>query len=172
MGGKMIKDVVENSIWEKAKSFIQDKYGKNIDFKSIHLSENTSSFYTKNDDLIIPLKMRTLNLGQVIVNRGSVLNSEQKNEIVDLVQFLIQPHVYHKHLQLVEENTKLAEIKSDRSDNVLTLFSCKEEKIIKLVSTVIHLRSSSELKRRKVALKIHELAEQDIFINFSEISTN
>ena len=169
----MIKDVVENAVWTKAQALILDKYGKKIAFKTIDLSNSAASFFLEGDDLIIPLNSRSVQLGEVIVNRGSLLSQEQKGEVVDLVKFLIEPHVYNKHLKLKEEIEafKRSQVASS-GENVYSLFDDGDEdaSLVKLISTVIHLKSGSELKRKKVALKIHEMAEQNLFIAFSEVS--
>jgi len=167
-----MKDIVENTVWTKTKELIFDKYGKNIEFKSLNLSLGRSPFYLNGDDLVIPLNSKSINLGEVIVNRGSLLTSEQKNEILDLIQFLIEPHVYNKHLKLKEEIENYKKQNHNQSEeNVYSLFSEEDDLIVKLISSVIHLKSASPMSRKKVALKIHEMAEQDLFISFSEIES-
>jgi len=171
-GESMLKDVIENAVWTKTQALIQEKYGKKIEFKTLNLTNPSASFYLKGDDLIIPLNSRSINLGEVIVNRGSLLDGEQKNEVIDLVKFLIEPHVYHKHLKLREEIELYKKQKSTEinNDNVYSLFSETDDLIVKLISSVIHLKSTKTESIKKVALKIHEMAEQDLFISFKEIT--
>ena len=167
-----MKDIVENAVWTKTQELILDKYGKKIEFKSLNLSLGNSPFYLSGDDLVIPLNSKTVNLGEVVVNRGSLLTADQKNEVLDLVKFLIEPHVYNKHLKLKEEiESYKKQANTLNDDNVYSLFSEEDDLIVKLISSVIHLKSASPLSRKKVALKIHEMAEQDLFISFSEIES-
>lgn len=171
----MMKDVVENSVWTKTQSLIQDKYGKRISLKTIDLSNSTAPSFLEGDDLIVPLNSKPVYLGEVIVNRGSLLSTQQRDEVVDLIRFLVEPHVYNKHLKLKEEiqayKQKIAAEELE-SDNVFSLFSndLEEEKLVKLLSSVIHLKSASTATRKKVALKIHEMAEQNLFVSFTEIA--
>jgi hypothetical protein len=173
----MMKDVVENAVWTKTQALIQDKYGKKIAFKTIDLANSAMPSFLEGDDLIVPLNTKSVYLGEVIVNRGSLLSSEQREEIIDLIRFLVEPHVYNKHLKLKEEidaykRQMAAEAVENEDSNVLSLFSDEEEEnsLVKLINSVIHLRSASALIRKKVALKIHDMAEQNLFVSFTDIA--
>jgi hypothetical protein len=173
----MIKDVVENAVWTKTQALIQDKYGKRIAFKTIDLTNSAATSFIEGDDLVVPLNSKAVYLGEVIVNRGSLLSTAQREEVVDLIKFLVEPHVYNKHLKLKEEieaykRQLAAETTETDDDNVLSLFSNEnnEQSLVKLISSVIHLKSTSALIRKKVALKIHEMAEQNLFVSLTEIS--
>ncbi|MES2802270.1 MAG: hypothetical protein V4654_07240 [Bdellovibrionota bacterium] len=176
----MMKDVVENAVWTKTQALIQDKYGKRIAFKTIDLTNSAMPSFLEGDDLIVPLNSKAVYLGEVIVNRGSLLSSQQREEIVDLIKFLVEPHVYNKHLKLKEEieaykrQTAMEAVNFEDTEdsNVFSLFNDEAEEtlLVKLINSVIHLRSSSGLIRKKVAVKIHDMAEQNLFVAFSEIA--
>lgn len=174
----MMKDVVENAVWTKTQALIQDKYGKKIAFKTIDLTNSAMPSFLEGDDLIVPLNSKPVYLGEVIVNRGSLLSTQQREEVVDLIKFLVEPHVYNKHLKLKEEieaykrQAAMEVLESDDEDNVFSLFNDEAEdtSLVKLINSVIHLRSTSALIRKKVALKIHDMAEQNLFVAFNEIA--
>ncbi len=176
----MMKDVVENAVWTKTQALIQDKYGKKIAFKTIDLTNSAMPSFLEGDDLIVPLNSKAIYLGEVIVNRGSLLSTQQREEIVDLIKFLVEPHVYNKHLKLKEEieaykrqaAMEAVNLDDTEDSNVFSLFNEDDEEtsLVKLINSVIHLRSTSGLIRKKVALKIHDMAEQNLFVAFNEIA--
>lgn len=174
-----MKDVVENAVWTKTQALIQDKYGKKIAFKTIDLANSAMPSFIEGDDLIVPLNTKPVYLGEVIVNRGSLLSTQQREEVIDLIRFLVEPHVYHKHLKLKEEieaykRQVAAEAVEKNNDdtNVFSLFNDEDEEssLVQLINSTIHLRSSSSLIRKKVALKIHDMAEQNLFVSFKDIA--
>jgi len=78
-------DLLQDSVWLKTNSLIKEKYGKSLSYRAMKLisdsnevAENT--FYSIGDDLIIPLKSKNMNLGDVIVDRGSLLDRQKKME--------------------------------------------------------------------------------------------
>lgn len=174
----MMKDVVENAVWTKTQALIQDKYGKRIAFKTIDLANSAMPSFLEGDDLIVPLNSKAVYLGEVIVNRGSLLSTQQRDEVVDLIKFLVEPHVYNKHLKLKEEieaykrHASMEITEPTDEENVFSLFKDEEDEqsLVRIINSVIHLRSSSGLIRKKVALKIHEMAQQNLFVGFSEIA--
>ncbi len=171
-----MKSVTENVVWEKTEALIQEKYGKQIKFRSLNLLNTQTSPYSKGDDLIIPLNTKSIYLGEVIIDRGSLLSPDQKNEVTDLVHFLVEPHVYNTHLKFKQMNTTFAneseESFVDLSIPFLKILNSKEEvEKPKLVSHIIHLRSVSALQRKNVALKIHEIAKNNLFVDLTEISS-
>ncbi len=168
-----MKSVTENVVWEKTEALIQEKYGKQIKFRSLNLINAQTSPYSKGDDLIIPLNTKSVHLGEVIIDRGSLLSPDQKNEVTDLVHFLVEPHVYNTHLKFKQMNTSAAsESYEDLSIPFLKIITHeKETEKPKLVSHIIHLRSVSILQRKNVALKIHEIAENNLFVDLTEISS-
>lgn len=177
----MMKDVVENAVWTKTQALIQDKYGKRIAFKTIDLTNSAMPSFLEGDDLIVPLNAKPVYLGEVIVNRGSLLSMEQREEVIDLIRFLVEPHVYNRHLKLKEEieaykrqtaAEAVIENDEDEESNVHSLFNeeMEESSLVKLINSVIHLRSANALTRKKVALKIHDMAEQNLFISFKDIA--
>lgn len=173
----MMKDVVDNAVWTKTQALIQDKYGKRIAFKTIDLTNSAMPSFLEGDDLIVPLNTKPVYLGEVIVNRGSLLSTQQREEVIDLIRFLVEPHVYNKHLKLKEEveaykRQMAAEAVENEDSNVFSLFNTDEEdfSLVKLINSVIHLRSANAMTRKKVALKIHDMAEQNLFISFSDIA--
>ncbi len=173
--GERMKSITENVVWEKTEALIQEKYGKQIKFRSLNLFNAETLPYSKGDDLIIPLNTKSVHLGEVIINRGSLLSPVQKNEVTDLVHFLVEPHVYNTHLKFKQMNTSIASESDsfeDLSSPFLKIISSEvpTEKP-KLVSHIIHLRSVSALQRKNVALKIHEIAENNLFVDLTEISS-
>ncbi len=170
-----MKSVTENVVWEKTEALIQEKYGKQIKFRSLNLFNAQTSPYSKGDDLIIPLNTKSVHLGEVIIDRGSLLSPDQKNEVTDLVHFLVEPHVYNAHLKFKQMNTSIVP-ESDSYENLsipfLKIITNEEEsEKPKLVSHIIHLRSVSMLQRKNVALKIHDIAENNLFVDLTEISS-
>ena len=175
----MMKDVVENAVWTKTQALIQDKYGKKIAFKTIDLANSAMPSFLEGDDLIVPLNSKAVYLGEVIINRGSLLSTQQREEVIDLIRFLVEPHVYNKHLKLKEEieaykrQISMEAYDQVEQENVFSLFNDEEEEeqsLVRIINSVIHLRSANALTRKKVALKIHEMAQQNMFVGFSEIA--
>lgn len=177
-----MKSVTENVVWEKTEALIQEKYGKQIKFRSLNLLNSQTSPYSKGDDLIIPLNTKSIYLGEVIIDRGSLLSPDQKNEVTDLVHFLVEPHVYNTHLKFKQMNTfsgPESESFIDLSVPFLKILSNtienqnsdEQTEKPKLVSHIIHLRSASALQRKNVALKIHEIAKNNLFVELTEISS-
>jgi hypothetical protein len=173
-----MKDVVENAVWTKTQALIQDKYGKRIALKTIDLTNSAMPSFLEGDDLIVPLNTKPVYLGEVIVNRGSLLSTQQREEVIDLIRFLVEPHVYNKHLKLKEEVDAYkrqvaaeAVVENDEDSNVFSLFNEQDEdsSLVQLINSTIHLRSASALTRKKVALKIHDMAEQNLFVSFKDI---
>ncbi len=168
-GGKM-NEITNDSSWKKAHELIQDKYGKDLSYRAIKLfAESSASFYSDGDDLIIPLKLKNHDLGDIVVNRGSFLDVQQKAEIVDLVKFLIEPKIYNLHLKQSEDN--LRSRREDETGKVVDLFKLNTSKS-KTLSQVIHLKSHTEMNRHKVALKIHEMAEKNLFVHLDDIAAS
>jgi hypothetical protein len=170
-----MNEILNDSAWKKTLELIQSKYGKSLSYRSIKiLNENKSSFYSSGDDLVIPLKLKDHDLGDVIVTRGSLLDAQQKSEVVDLIKFLVEPKVYNLHLKQSEENT--IAIKSStagplRKPVTLELFKT-EDLQRKTLSQIIHLKSESTNSRRKVASKIHEMSGKNLFVFLDDIAAS
>ncbi len=170
-------NLTNDSAWIKANELIREKYGKNLSYRAIKLiSENSKTlhdenFYSVGDDLIIPLKLKNFNLGDVIVSRGSLLDQDQKLEVLDLVKFLVEPKVYNLQLRQSEENL------INQASKPLTLVNSRSvipihppEKFRKqTLSQILMLKSHTELTRNKVALKIHEMTERNLFVHLDDI---
>lgn len=165
-----MNEIMNDSSWKKAHELIQDKYGKGLSYRAIKLfAESNASFYSDGDDLIIPLKLKNHDLGDIVVARGSFLNIQQKSEIADLVKFLIEPKIYNLHLKQSEENMTLE--RHQKQGKVIDLFKINTSKT-KTLSQVIHLKSHTEQNRHKVALKIHEMAEKNLFVHLDDIAAS
>ena len=165
-----MNEITNDSSWKKAHELIQDKYGKVLSYRSIKLfEESKASFYSDGDDLIIPLRLKNHDLGDIVVARGSLLDVQQKSEIVDLVKFLIEPKIYNLHLKQSEDNMRIQ--KDDSSGKVVDLFKLNTSKS-KTLSQVIHLQSHTEMNRHKVAMKIHEMAEKNLFVHLDDIAAS
>lgn len=177
--GVFMNDLMSDTAWKKALELVKEKYGKNLSYRAIKLLENETQVieanqsYTHGEDLVIPLKIRNLSLGDIIVDRGSFLNQQQRSEVTDLVKFLIEPKLYSMQLKKSEEN--LHKIASRN----LSLVEAEEESIIELynsekiekqtLSQIILLKSHTELTRNKVALKIHEMTGRNLFVHLDDI---
>lgn len=173
-------DLMRDSVWLKAYDLIKEKYGKTLSYRGIKLvsgdksaSDAGSMYYSNGDDLIIPLKSKNHNLGDVIVDRGSLLDPQQKSEVADLVKFLVEPKLYNMQLKQTEESLRnnrgrslsLVEIEVD---DVVELFGDDNAKR-QTLSQIILLKSHTELTRNRVALKLHEMTERNLFVRLDDI---
>ena len=170
-------DLTKDTVWKRATDLIKEKYGRSLSYRAIRLisdknSQNNELFYSSGDDLIIPLRAKNMSLGDVIVSRGTFLEIQQKEEIADLVKFLVEPKLYNVQLKQSEEfledrvrpGLTLVNEESDISD----LFFPEEAKK-KTLSQVILLKSHTELSRNRVALKVHEMSERNLFVHLDDI---
>lgn len=170
-------NLTNDSAWIKANELIKEKYGKSLTYRAIKLvSENSKTinsdnFYSSGEDLVIPLKLKNFNLGDVIVGRGSLLDQQQKHEVVDLIKFLVEPKIYNLQLKQSEENLINFNSKSlslVNSSGLIEIY--RSEKFRKkTLSQIILLKSHTELVRNKVALKIHEMTERNLFVHLNDI---
>ena len=178
--GSMMFDFLNNTAWLNASKLIQDKFGKNLSYRTLKVvSANTGSsaqdvYYAKGEDLIIPLKIKNQELGDVIVTRGAYLDNQQKAEVTDLVKFLVQPALYNIQLKkqemaLVEMNKTVSPLSSEK--DVVELFN-SERFNKQTLSQIILLKSQLELSRNKVALKIHEMTGKNLFVRWNDISSS
>lgn len=173
-------DLMRDSVWLKAYDLIKEKYGKTLSYRGIKLvsgdksaSDTGSMYYSNGDDLIIPLKSKNHNLGDVIVDRGSLLDPQQKSEVADLVKFLVEPKLYNMQLKQTEESLRnnrgrslsLVEIEVD---DVVELYGDDNAKR-QTLSQIILLKSHTELTRNRVALKLHEMTERNLFVRLDDI---
>lgn len=175
-------DIMQDTVWLKATDLIKEKYGKSLSYRGIKLlSEDGKSvveeiYYSNGDDLVIPLRAKNHVLGDVIVSRGSLLDAQQKSEVVDLIKFLVEPKLYSIQLKKSEEalmssnRRSLAVVRDETS--IEDLF--EDEEIIKrqTLSQVILLKSHTELNRNRVALKVHEMTERNLFVHLSDIKAS
>ncbi len=185
----MINDITTESAWKKASQFIQDKYGKKIEFRTLTATSGDAaetervSYFSKGDDLVVPLKYKQTDLGQVIVCRGATLAFEQQLETVDLIQFLIEPQVYNRMLKLQINAYDANTTDTQEETNVINLFSTsnqeveemdeetsEEEGSRRLVSKFIHIRAKSSMARHKVAYKIHEMTGTIVFLRLQDLT--
>ncbi len=166
-----MNDILNDSAWKKTIALVKDKYGKSLSYRAMKVigEDSDVSFYSQGDDLIIPLRLKNHDLGDVIVSRGSLLDTQQKSEVVDLVKFLVEPKIYNLHLKQSEENTKTQS--QERKPFTLQLFTT-EVAARKTLSQIIHLKSIKPLARHKVAHKIHEMTERNLFVHLDDISAS
>jgi hypothetical protein len=170
-------DLTKDTAWQKANKLIQEKYGKSLSYRSlklitdVNMAKQSESFYTSGDDLIIPLKLKNYDLGDVIVGRGSFLDQQQISEVVDLIKFLVEPKLYS--LQLKKSEANLLSINTNKlsvvdTNRVVELYH--SEKFRKqTLSQIILLKSHTEFTRNKVALKIHEMTQRNLFVHLEDI---
>jgi phosphoenolpyruvate synthase/pyruvate phosphate dikinase len=169
-------DLLQDSVWQKTNNLIKEKYGKSLSYRAMKLISEGSEpaekmFYSIGDDLIIPMKSKNVNLGDVVVDRGSLLDTQQKLEVADLIKFLVEPKLYNIQLKKKEEalnhsGRSLTLVSTKAS--MLSLYEQEDEKR-KTLSQVILLKSHTELSRNRVALKIHEMAERNLFVHLDDI---
>lgn len=175
--GVKVTNLLNDSAWIKATSLIKEKYGKNLSYRSIKLITDNDDvvgsrvFYSRGEDLIIPLKLKNTNLGDIVVSRGSLLDQQQKYEILDLVKFIVEPKVYSLQLRRSEEN--LANLNSKplslvNYDSIVDLYE-SDKFIKKTLSPFLLLKSHTELTRNKVAFKIHEMTQRNLFVHLEDI---
>lgn len=178
-----MKELTSAGAWAKTCHLIQEKYGKKLEFRSLNLVEGFEPSYSKGDDLIVPLKAHNHYLGDVIINRGSMLSAQEKSEVVDLIKFLIEPQAYNIHLKRVEESQ--SSLTAVRSNNIISLFNhhvsnhvnhheINPEKLNserKVLSNIIHLKAVSALSRHKVAMKIHEMSNGLFMTRLQDVSS-
>ena len=168
-----MKEIFEDSAWKKTLQLIQEKYGKTLQFRSLKLlNDNKRSAYQQGDDFIIPLSLKNFDLGNVIITRGSFLDEQQKSEIVDLVKFLLEPQIYNLHLKNTEQNV-LSQKNLDKAPTaqVINLYDRSNDDPVakKTLSQIIHLKSHKAQTRLKVALKIHEMSQRNLFVRLNDV---
>lgn len=170
-------NLANETAWIKASELVKEKFGKSLKYRSIKLicenaeAVNRDSFYSAGEDLIIPLKLKNFDLGDVIVSRGSFLDHQQKTEVMDLVKFLVEPKIYSLQLKQTEDNLQNSKLKTLSLVNSNSVISINHfEKFKKLtLSQVILLKSHTELTCNKVALKIHEMSERNLFVHLKDV---
>ncbi len=185
----MFKELLSGGIWNKTSQLIFDKYGKKIEFKFLTVVESGQQFYSKGDDLVVPLKSHQRYLGDVVIQRGATMSVDEKMELTDLIQFLIEPQAYNLHLKTVEaeiqnspiSNQNVFEIKSQTgvSENVISIFgkhtapenhNNESAPLKKTISNILHLKSKNPELRHKIALQIHEISGSSFFVNLKDVT--
>ncbi len=174
--GVYMNELMKDSAWLKANELIREKYGKNLSYRAIKLLTETTQtegvFYSSGDDLVIPLKLKNYDLGDVIVGRGSVLSTEQKLEIADLIKFLVEPKLYSLQLKQSEDNLLKLNTRSlslvDSENQIVELYHSEKFKK-QTLSSIVLLKSHTEHTRNKVALKIHEMTGRNLFVHLDDI---
>lgn len=186
----MLKELLSGGVWNKTSQLIQDKYGKKIEFRFLTVIESEDSFYSKGDDLIVPLKSHHQYLGDVIIQRGATMTVDEKMELTDLIQFLIEPQAYNLHLKTIQnslsvknKNSTDIRMKTPNNENIISIFGKfnepnntksahqdeKDEKR-KTISNILHLKSKKSQLRHKVAMQIHEISGASFFVRFQDIT--
>ena len=191
MGFGMMKELLSGGVWNKTSQLIQDKYGKKIEFRFLSVLESEQPFYSNGDDLVVPLisraPTRKSHLGDVVIQRGATMSVDEKMELSDLIQFLIEPQAYNLHLKSIEKTIFTApanedfRINPESTSNVISIFGkyeapetlltldeASEQK--KTISNILHLKSKNIEIRHKVALQIHEISGAAFFVRFQDVS--
>ncbi len=186
----LTNDITQETAWKKTSQFINEKYGKKIEFRTLAAASgdvaresSRVSYFSQGDDLVVPLKYKQAELGQVIVCRGANLTFDQQLETVDLIQFLIEPQIYNRMLKLQINAYDPTEAETgEKSTNVINLFSTPieidnkdketslEDNRRRLVSKFIHIRAKSSMARHKVAYKIHEMTGTIVFLRLQDLT--
>jgi hypothetical protein len=184
-GWGMFKELLNGDIWNKTSQLIADQYGKKIEFNFLTIIESDQSFYSKGDDLVIPLKSHSRYLGDVVVQRGATMSLGEKMELIDLIQFLIEPQVYNLHLKISETSLSAKKLNQNtlnenRYENVISIFGqpqvdhkeieSETPQIKKSISNILHLKSKNADLRYKVAMQIHEISGASFFIQMKDIT--
>lgn len=165
-----MKQIFEDSAWKRTLQLIEEKYGKTLQFRSLKLlDDEKKSAYQQGDDFIIPLALKNFDLGNVIISRGSFLDEQQKSEIVDLVKFLLEPQIYNLHLKNAEQNILNQKNNLNRKPAEVINLHTGYQPTKKPLSQIIHLKAHTPQARLKVALKIHEMTERNLFVRLSDI---
>jgi|GEM_PF-4194020 len=175
-------NLINDSVWIKTSALVKEKYGKGLSYRAIKLiseastrAANADSFYSFGEDLIIPLKIKNQNFGDIIVAQGSQLDTQQKNEVMNLVKFLIEPQVYSIQLKHAENNLQnskkkqLSLVGSIDSLNKVVPLHRRDKFKRSTLSLIIFLKSHTELICNKVALRIHEMTERNLFVHLDDI---
>lgn len=170
-------DLFNDTVWIKANDLIKEKYGKSLTYRSMRLLGDESSstenaiYYSQGDDLVIPLKLKNFNLGDVIVDRGSFLDLQQKTEVTDLIKFLVEPKLYNLQLKKSESSLTVSNQRtlSLVNEDVVELYKDDVEPKRQTLSQIILLKSHTELTRNRVALKLHDMTERNLFVHLDDI---
>jgi hypothetical protein len=192
MGLGMMKELLNGGVWNKTSQLIQDKYGKKIEFRFLTVLESEQPFYSKGDDLVVPLMSRSKStkshLGDVVIQRGATMTVDEKMELSDLIQFLIEPQAYNLHLKNVQSTisnqpSKDFRINADSKSNVISIFGKYESPEThatlddvenseqkKTISNILHLKSKNTEVRHKIALQIHDISGSSFFVRIQDIS--
>ncbi len=183
MGFGMMKELLNGGVWNKTSQLIQDKYGKKIEFRFLTVIESEQPFYSNGDDLVVPLKSRHKYLGDVVIQRAATMTVDEKMELADLIQFLIEPQAYNLHLKSVENSLayKPMQKSKDLESNVISIFGkfdsetndhdiCEQDEKRKTISNILHLKSKNADLRHKVASQIHEISGSPFFLRMQDIS--
>lgn len=171
-----MNELLRDTTWLNTNKLIQEKFGKNLSYRSLKVvsadAEQTASpYYIKAEDLIIPLKTKKYDLGDIIVSRGAYLSEQQKSEVTDLVKLLLQPTLYNMQLKKIElslTNASESQIKIDQNLKIVELFN-SDSFNKQTLSNIILLKSQLEISRTKVAFKIHEMTQRNIFVRLDDI---
>ncbi len=167
-----MKQIFEDSAWKKTLQLIEEKYGKTLQFRSLKLlNDDKKVAYQQGDDLIIPLALKNLDLGNVIIARGSFLTEQQQMEVVDLVKFLLEPQIYNLHLKNTEQNISNQKTNTNREPAQVINLHAETQHTKKPLSQIIHLKSHLAQTRLKVALKIHDMSERNFFVRLNDVIT-
>lgn len=168
--------LINDSGWVQVNTLVKEKYGKELLYRSIKLVTEqdrliTESYYSRGEDLIIPLKLKNCELGDIVVSHGSLLSPQQKSEITDLIRFLVEPKLYSLQLKKSEDN--LLSLKTNRlslvdTKKVVSLYKSENFKRNTL-SQILLLKSHTEITRNKVALKVHEMTGRNLFVRLDDI---
>lgn len=192
MGLGMMKELLNGGVWNKTSQLIQDKYGKKIEFRFLTVLESEQPFYSKGDDLVVPLMSRSKSqknhLGDVVIQRGATMSVDEKMELSDLIQFLIEPQAYNLHLKNVQmtisnQPSEDFRINADSTSNVISIFGKYEapethvtldneedSEQKKTISNILHLKSKNAEVRHKIALQIHDISGSPFFVRIQDIS--
>ncbi len=186
-----MKELLSGGVWNKTSQLIHDKYGKKIEFRFLSILESEQPFYSKGDDLVVPLisrgPSRKSHLGDVVIQRGATMSVDEKMELSDLIQFLIEPQAYNLHLKNIEKAITVApasedfRINPESTSNVISIFGKYEapETLLtldedleqkKTISNILHLKSKNIEIRHKVALQVHEISGAAFFVRFQDVS--
>lgn len=172
--GGMFHDALNQNAWGKLKELVADRFGKELEVKTL-ASANHSSIqpYMKDDKFIIPISCESQSLGFAIVKDALNMTIESREQLTDLIKVVLEPALYSWWLQKKAENLESQLQISDDLNLEKVLLDLEQfsddPPRVQLVSNLIHLSGKNTHHTQKVALQLHELAHRWAFVSFKEV---
>lgn len=171
----------------RLKEILADRYGKSLQIRQLmDLSEVdvSKSFFTRGQDLHVPLRLNGAFLGTAIIPDANDLNKEKQEHVAQLVRLILEPGMYNWFLKQKEDNlTEISKAQLEFENLRLfgeplpdideelknTLDALRDAEKSDLITQLIHLEGSRETLNKKVALQLHEMTSRWAFVPFADI---